>query len=172
MSDPTLHLVLVGLMGAGKTSVGKVCARRLDRRFVDTDDVVVAAAAMSVPEIFEAEGEAGFRARERQAVVDVCESPEPLVIACGGGAATDAENRRALRRRGFVVWLQAPPAELGRRVGSGAGRPLLAEGGTLATLERLAGLRADAYAAVADATVETEGRSVDQVADAVLEAYG
>ena len=115
MSD-VRHLVLVGLMGAGKTTVGQVCARRLGRGFVDTDALVEAAAGATIPELFAAEGEAGFRARERTAIADAMASPEPLVIACGGGAMVDPENRRTVRHGGVVIWLQAPPDVLAARV--------------------------------------------------------
>ena len=167
----TPHLVLIGLMGAGKTTVGAQCATRLGRRFVDTDDVVEATAGCSVAEIFSAEGEAGFRERERRAVADVCASPAPLVIACGGGAVLDPANRACLRARGVVVWLRAEPAVLAARVGSGEGRPLLSEHGAAATLERLDLLRAPAYEAAAHAAVDTGGRSVDEVATDVLEEF-
>ena len=162
------HLVLVGLMGAGKTTVGQRCAQLLDRPFVDTDDVVVATSGMTVTEIFERHGEARFRELERGAVADVCASPEPLVIACGGGAVLDADNRKQLHARGFVVWLQAPPSVLGARVGDGTTRPLLREG-SVATLERLAALRAPAYEDAADVVVHTEDRTVDAVAARVIE---
>ncbi len=159
------HLVLVGLMGAGKTTVGAACATRLARPFVDTDDVVEANTGMTVAELFAHEGEARFRELERQAVVDACATPAPAVIACGGGAVVDADNRRRLHRAGFVVWLQGAPATLM------AGRPLL-EGRGTATLERLAVVRAAAYEATADALVDTDGRTVHEVVDAVLEVYG
>jgi shikimate kinase len=162
------HLVLVGLMGAGKTTVGQRCAQLLERPFVDTDDVVVATSGMTVTEIFERHGEARFRELERGAVADVCASPEPLVIACGGGAVLDAGNRKQLHVRGFVVWLQAPPSVLGARVGDGATRPLLRDG-SVATLERLAALRAPAYEDAADVVVHTEDRTVDDVAARVIE---
>jgi shikimate kinase len=165
------HLVLVGLMGAGKTTVGRQCARLLERDFVDTDDVVEATAGMTVAEIFTTEGEARFRALERDAVRDVCASPAPLVIACGGGAVLDADSRRRLHDAGTVVWLQAPPEVLHRRVGDGGSRPLLREG-QLTTLERLADLRAPAYEAAADIVVDTTDRSVDDVAGAVVDAFG
>ena len=162
------HLVLVGLMGAGKTTVGQRCAQLLERPFVDTDDVVVATSGMTVTEIFERHGEARFRELERGAVADVCASPEPLVIACGGGAVLDADNRKQLHARGFVVWLQAPPSVLGARVGDGATRPLLRDG-SIATLERLAALRAPAYEDAADVVVRTEDRTVDDVTARVIE---
>jgi len=168
--EPRRHLVLVGLMGAGKTSVGARSAELLSRPFVDTDDVVEATTGTSVAELFATQGESRFRELERRAVADACESPAPAVIACGGGAVVDPENRRRLRRAGFVVWLQAPPSTLMARVGTGAERPLLSGRGT-ATMERLAVVRAAAYEAVADATVDTDGRTIDEVAASVLEVY-
>ena len=165
-----MHLVLVGLMGAGKTTVGQLCAERLARPFVDTDELVEAATGSTVAEIFAAEGEAGFRARERVAVVDACAAPDPLVIACGGGAVLDAGNRAALKRAGRVVWLRASPAVLSERVGSDPARPLLTDG-PVPTLARLAETRAAAYEDAADAAVDTEGLAPAEVADAVLVAF-
>jgi shikimate kinase len=162
------HLVLVGLMGAGKTTVGQRCAETLGRPFVDTDDLVVASTGMTVAEIFERHGEAKFRALERDAVADACASPEALVIACGGGAVLDPDTRKRLHAAGLVVWLHAPPAVLGARVGDGSTRPLLRDG-SVATLERLASLRAPAYEDAADVVVHTEDRTVDDVAARVIE---
>ncbi len=166
------HLVLVGLMGAGKTTVGTVCARKLGRGFVDTDALVETVTGASVPELFATIGEVGFRARERAALADAMASPEPLVVACGGGAMVDPENRRAARR-GVVVWLQAPPDVLAARVDrdGASNRPLVAGGPTIATLTRLADARAESYAAAAHATVSTEGRDADAVAAAVLDRF-
>ncbi len=170
MSDPARrHLVLVGLMGAGKTTVGALCAATLDRPFVDTDDLVEARTGRSVAALF-AEGEASFRAAERDAVADVCASSTPLVIACGGGAVLDPASRTCLRATGFVVWLRAAPSVLAGRVQrDGVDRPLLVREGTLPTLTRLAATRAAAYEAAADVTVTTEDRTPDEVAAAVLE---
>lgn len=163
------HLVLVGLMGAGKTTVGKRCAARLGREFIDTDDVVIAlAGGASVHDIFDTGGESHFRELERQAVADVCSSPAPLVIGCGGGTVIDPENRRRLRSDGIIVWLQAPVDVLAARVGDGQSRPLLA-GDPVGALSRLSSLRESAYEASADAKVDTTDRTVDDVADAVLD---
>lgn len=162
------HLVLVGLMGSGKSTIGRACAQATGYEFVDTDDAIAAAAAMSVAEIFAAEGEPGFRARERGVVADLARSTVPHVIACGGGVALDPENRSVLRANGIVVWLDAPPAVLATRVGDGTGRPLLAGGDPLATLQRLSTLREPAYEAAAHARVDASGdRSA--VTHAVLE---
>jgi shikimate kinase len=164
------HLVLIGLMGAGKTSVGRECAQRLGRPFVDTDDLVMAAAQMSVEGIFEAGGEPEFRRLERVAIADVCASPEPLVVACGGGTVVDPDNRRALRHAGFVVWLQAPTATLLTRVGDGSDRPMLRDGPERA-LTRLGRLREMTYEAAAHAQVDTDDLGVGGVADVVLSRF-
>ena len=160
----------MGLMGAGKTTVGRACAGRLGRDFVDTDDLVCALAGATIPEIFASDGEERFREIERRAIADACDSPVPLVIACGGGAVVDSRNRKRLRDGGFVVWLRAPVDVLHARVGEDGGRPLLAPG-ALDTLARLAVLREDAYSAAAHARVDTENCSVEDVAGAVLDAY-
>jgi shikimate kinase len=166
------HLALVGLMGAGKTTVGQECAARLDRPFVDTDQLVEASTGRTVAQIFERDGEAAFRELERAAVADACASPTPLVIACGGGAVIDADNRRRLRAAGLVVWLRAAPAELSARVGDGAERPLLrGDGAPAGTLERLTAVRTPSYEAVAHLTIDTDALSVDDVAGRVVEEW-
>jgi shikimate kinase len=165
------HLVLVGLMGAGKTTVGKRCADRLGRAFLDTDELIVAAAGVPFDELWAAEGELGFRARERAAVTDAVASPVPLVISCGGGTVLDPDNRRTLRAAGVVVWLTASSEALASRLKGDDSRPLLAGGDRTATLERLATVRAPAYEAAAHATVDTAGRTIDDVTDAVLEEF-
>ena len=173
MSSSTKHLVLVGLMGAGKTTVGERCAELLDRAFLDTDQLVEANTRMGVAEIFAHHGEQQFRVLERDAIADACASPVPLVIACGGGAVLDPENRRQLRTAGVVVWLQASAEVLGARVDADAGssRPLLAGAPPTATLERLRASREPSYEAVAHVQIDTEGRTVDEVAAAVIEEY-
>jgi shikimate kinase len=164
------HLVLVGLMGAGKSSVGARCAERLGRAFVDTDDLIVDQAGMPVDEIFRTGGEERFRELERRVIADVCVSPAPLVIASGGGAIVDVDNRRRLREVGVVVWLHAPTEVLVSRVGNDPGRPLLG-GDPHGALARLGAARQDTYSQAADRIVETEGRDLGAVADAVLAAF-
>jgi shikimate kinase len=170
MSRPR-HLVLIGLMGAGKTTVGRACAADLGRGFVDTDEVIGTQTGQSIPDLFATLGEAGFRAAECAAIVDVVAAPEPLVIACGGGAMVDAENRRVVRDE-FVVWLTADPAVLAARATAQTDveRPLLQGGDPGVTLRRLADQRADAYAAAADVSVSSDG-PVEAVVAAVLAAY-
>ncbi len=166
------HLVLVGLMGAGKSTVGAECARRLDRPFVDTDELVEAVTGATIGELFATVGEQAFRAHERAAVADACASPVPAVISCGGGAVLDPQNRRRLRNRGVVVWLRAAPDVLADRVrADGVDRPLLGVAGAVTTLERLAVARHDAYEAAAHAVIDTDGQAVAEVADSVLAVY-
>jgi shikimate kinase len=161
------HLVLVGMMGSGKSTVGQRCAERLGRSFVDTDELVATFAGAPVAAVFARDGEAAFRDLERAAVTDACAAPTPTVIAAGGGAVLDAENRTRMRAAGFVVWLRAPVVQLAARVGDGRGRPLLS-GDTKATLERLEVVRRPAYEAAAHAAVDTAGLDVAAVVDAVL----
>ena len=143
-------------MGAGKTTVGRRCAQRLGRPFVDTDDLVVAMTGMPFAEFFAEYGEPAFRDLERQAVADVGASPEPLVIACGGGTVIDPENRSRLRATGTVVWLQAPVPVLANRVGAGrAGRSSPVTRSVRST--RLGATREAAYEATAHGHVDTGG---------------
>ena len=123
------HLYLIGLPGAGKTTLGQQLAAHYGREFVDLDAVVVAGAGRSIPAIFASEGEDGFRRREAAALAAVAARPEPLVVATGGGAPCFHDNLAVLRATGFVLWLDVPVAELARRLAAGgqaAGRPLLA----------------------------------------------
>jgi shikimate kinase len=165
------HLILIGMMGAGKTSVGARCAQLLERPFVDVDELVEATTGRSVAEIFGTDGEAAFRALESAALRDACASPAPMVIAVGGGAMEDADNRRLLTNS-TVVWLRAEPEELARRVTADGTmtRPKLAgRGEPVEVLGRLLALRSGVYESLADATVSTDGRDIDTVADLVVE---
>lgn len=165
-------MTLVGMMGAGKSAVGRVCSERLRRPFVDTDAVIEQDHGRTVAEIFQGDGEAAFRLLEARAVASVVRSSIPLVIACGGGAVIDPRTRSLLKDTGFVVWLTADPAELASRVGGSPARPLLVGRDAPAVLSDLAEARQEAYRDVADAVVSTNGRDVLEVAEVVLEAAG
>ncbi|HXQ19102.1 MAG TPA: shikimate kinase [Acidimicrobiales bacterium] len=170
MSDRDAHLLLVGMMGAGKTTVGRLVAERLGRPYRDSDAMVEEATGHSVPELFAQGGEASFRAAEAAALRRAVEPP-PAVISVAGGAVLDPNNRALLQRSGTVVWLRAHPATLAARVGGGDGRPLLAPDppGALAELDSV---RRPLYEAVADAVVDVDELEPAQVADAVLLAAG
>ena len=162
------HVVLVGLSGSGKSTVGRLLGDRLSRPFVDTDDVVVALAGRPIPELFAAEGEAAFREVERRAVAWALEGA-PGVVATGGGAPLDAANRERLWTGNLVVWLDAPVDVLVRRVGAaGAGRPLLS-GDAAARLSRLAEARRPVYA-TAHLHLVTSGLTPADVAAAIISA--
>lgn len=158
------HVVLVGLPGAGKSVTGRRVARLLRRRFVDLDAVIERAAAMPIAAIFAAEGEAGFRARERAATAGLA-TRAPAVIAPGGGWVLDPANVAALGDRATIVWLRVDPTEAVTRMGAGiARRPLLAGPDPVAALSALLAARAPRYAAVADHVVESAGVPVDELA--------
>jgi shikimate kinase len=163
------HLVLIGLMGVGKSTVGRRCAARIGRRFVDTDDVVVDLAGMPLSDAFVALGERRLRDLEQLAVAQTVASQEPLVIASGGGTVGRLANRRALRESGVVIWLRAPTAVLAKRVGTGHGRPMLIDNPAQA-LQQLGARREPAFRATADAIVESD-RAVEEVAEAVLAQF-
>jgi shikimate kinase len=153
------------MMGAGKSTVGASLARRLGRRFVDTDAEVERAAGRSVAEIFAGEGEAGFRRRER-AAIEACRDAA-AVVALGGGAIAQPGAREALGRAGRVVYLRARPATLLARIGDAASRPLLAglpPAGQLARLEALLAERRAAYEA-AELVIDTDGLAAEEVAE-------
>src|ERR671919_435517 len=163
--DDQRHLVLIGMMGVGKSSVGRRLALRLGRQFLDTDKMVEDAAGCTVAEIFAAEGEAAFRALEAAAVRKALDSQPYAVIAFGGGAVLDPITRGLARQLALVVWLQAPAGELARRVSAsmrragGAARPLLAPGRSPEqVLDEIARQREDAYKAAAHVLVDTAGR--------------
>ncbi|MGH9272428.1 MAG: shikimate kinase [Ilumatobacteraceae bacterium] len=169
---PPRHLVLVGMMGAGKTTVGEAVAARLDRRFADSDELIEARTGRTVREIFEADGEAAFRALETEALVEALDDHEPLVIAAAGGVVLRQANRDALTRDdALVVWLQADPEVLADRVEVGDHRPLLGDDPE-AALRRLLPEREQWYAEVADEVVDTGGLPVDQVVDRIVALAG
>lgn len=163
------RLVLVGMMGAGKTTVGRAVADRLGWAFVDTDAEVEAAAGSSVAELFAGAGEPAFREAERRALATALSDGGPVVVSAGGGAVVDEGNRHLLSRSATVVWLRADPATLAARVGDGAGRPLLA-GDAAGALAALDAGRRPLYAAVADAVVDVDDLDVDAVVGRALAA--
>ena len=164
---PGRNIVLIGLMGSGKTTVGRIVAHRLDRPFVDTDELVEAEAGRSIAQIFAVEGERGFRAREAAAVRRVA-ALRGQVIAVGGGAVLDADNVTQLRGTGDMVLLDAPATTLAARIGDTATRPLLDAADAVERLEALRVARDAAYAGTGAHTVDTEHRSAAEVADEVL----
>jgi shikimate kinase len=161
-------IVMIGLMGAGKTSVGRRLAQRLHLAFTDADEEIVRAAGCSVSEIFARFGEAAFREGERKVITRLLQEP-PRVLATGGGAFLDGEIRDHIRRHGLSVWLRADLDVLVRRTEGRSHRPLLNTGDPRATLARLMAQRYPVYAA-ADVIVDSDDGPIDRMVDRVLAA--
>ncbi len=160
-------VVLVGLMGAGKTTVGRRLARRLDLAFVDTDAEIEKAAGETIPEIFERRGEATFRTGERRVIARLL-GEGPCVLATGGGAFMDPLTRANIAARGISVWLKADLDVLMKRVGKRGDRPLLQSGDPRETMKRLMDERYPVYAG-ADITIESLEGPHDAVVEQVVE---
>ena len=167
------HLVLVGLMGVGKSSVGRALARDTKRPFVDTDSVIETSEGRSIAEIFRTDGEPAFREIERRTLERVLASAEPTVIATGGGVVETAaccDMLAAARSVGVrVVWLSASVATMVERTGRSSNRPLL-DGDREATLTKLAEKRQPLYRAVSDVQIDTDGKSLQRIVREVMSA--
>lgn len=157
------NIFLVGLMGAGKTSVGKLLAKRLGKTFYDCDQEVERATGVEVAVIFEIEGEAGFRAREAKMLADLVKRRN-IVLATGGGAVLSAVNRRLLAGNGVVVYLRAATGDLLGRTRHDRARPLLRTADPLVKLEQLTAERDPLYREIADIIIDTGSQSVGALA--------
>ena len=153
------NIFLVGLMGAGKTSVGRMLAKRMNRDFYDADAEIERATGVKIPVIFDIEGESGFRAREEK-VIERLTALHDIVLATGGGAILSPANRSRLRQHGRVIYLRAAPEDLWRRTRRDRNRPLLQTANPLAKLKELHALRDPLYSEVADLVVDTGAQSV------------
>jgi shikimate kinase len=160
------RLLLVGMMGSGKTTVGELAALRLGWPHLDSDAEVVAATGHTVPEIFASQGEQAFREAESAALARAVQV-EPVVVSVAGGAVLDSDNRRLIRTSGTVVLLRAEVGTLADRIGDGAGRPLL-DGDTEQALAELDAVRRLLYMQLADAVVDVDDKTPEQVAEAVV----
>ena len=156
------NIFLVGPTGAGKTTIGRRLAQMLRREFLDSDHEIEHCAGASIPLIFELEGETGFRNREK-AVIDKLTQRLGIILATGGGAILDPDNRCYLGRRGFVVYLTASVNEQLRRTYLDTNRPLLQTTDPKARLTQLFERRDPLYREIADGVVLTEGRPIQQV---------
>lgn len=164
------NIVLIGLMGSGKTTVGRIVAQMVGFQLVDTDHVIVETAGRSIPEIFASEGEAGFRLRESAALRSLL-GKRGCVIATGGGIVTQPRNMPILRHLGYIAWLEADPERLARRTGQNSNRPLLAgEEDPKAKLERLLNERKPLYKSLADLRIYTAELTPQETAYGVMES--
>jgi shikimate kinase len=162
------RIFLVGPMGAGKTTIGRQLAQGLGLEFADSDQEIQRRTGVDIPTIFEFEGEAGFRSRERQVIDDLTQL-DGRVLATGGGAVLDPDNRRHLAARGIVVYLQCSPEQQYERTYKDRNRPLLQTEDPLARLRELMEVRDPLYREVADLVVSTENRAAGAVARIILE---
>lgn len=157
-------------MGAGKTTVGRQLARRLDCPFFDSDHEIVERTGVPIPTIFEIEGEDGFRKREAQIIHDLT-AGMGMVMATGGGVVLLPENRARLRATGWVVYLNVPPPQLYERTRNDRGRPLLQVGNPLATLEALFAQRDPLYREVAHLVIDSGKMQATSVIHSILKEY-
>lgn len=153
-------------MGAGKTTVGRQLAKRLGREFFDSDHEIASRTGVGIPVVFEIEGEAGFRARERRVIEELSRLPG-IVMATGGGAVLAVENRRTLRETGTVVYLHAPPRILFERTRHDRNRPLLQVEDPLARLTALYVERDPLYREVAHFVIDCKAGSAAQLAQSI-----
>lgn len=163
---PTQAVVLVGLMGAGKSTVGRRLAKRLGLPFADADAEIEKAAGCSITDIFEFHGEDSFRQGERRVIKRLLEGP-PKVISTGGGAFIDPETRRRIRGKAVSVWLRADLDTILKRVKRNDNRPLLKNSDTRGTLEKLM-IERDPIYAEADIVVDSGDTAIEKVVDAIV----
>ncbi|PMR70554.1 shikimate kinase AroK [Halomonas heilongjiangensis] len=161
------NLILIGPMGAGKSTIGRLLAAELSREFLDSDHEIQARCGADIPWIFDVEGEAGFRDRETQ-MIDELTRLEGVVIATGGGAVLREENRRALRERGTVIYLFTTVEQQLRRTAKDRNRPLLQRGDREEVLREMFALRDPLYRATADVIVRTDRRGPRAVVNEIV----
>ena len=160
MAIPDANIVITGFMATGKTTIGRRLARRLDRRFVDADEVIVERADMSIAQLFATQGEAGFRALEKEVCRDLA-AERGLVIATGGGMLVDADNLAVMMESGLVVCLDATPDVIRARLALSTGRPLAGDWETLLEKRRIA------YSAI-PIHVDTTDKTPDQTVEDII----
>ncbi len=171
VTEDARSIALIGFMGTGKTTIGRAVARKLGYEFVDSDHVVERHARCTIAELFAEVGVEEFRRRETEALRELAACPR-LVIATGGGAVLNPENRALLREGALVVLLTADPWVILRRVGDAQTRPLLTGyPDTLARISSLLRERQPAYDLTAHVRVDSSGRSVDATATRIVEIY-
>lgn len=164
------RLFLIGPMGAGKTSIGKLVAVALGYEFIDSDRVIEESTGVDIPTIFYYEGETGFRERECE-IIDALTQRKKIVLATGGGAILKPENRKHLAARGFVVHLQVSTKQQLKRTSKDENRPLLQVADPAAKLKQLAIERDPLYADIADKQIDTDRGHMHSIKRKILDAF-
>jgi shikimate kinase len=162
------NIYLIGLMGAGKSTAGRLLAQVLGREFYDSDDEIVKRTGASIPTIFEIEGEAGFREREQRMIAELC-AKNDVVLGTGGGAILREANREALKKTGWVVYLSTSPERLINRTRHDKNRPLLQTADPLSVLTQLYQVRHPIYENLADIVITTGAGHVTHVVAHIIE---
>jgi shikimate kinase len=167
MNSVPKNIYLIGLMGAGKSTVGRMLAKRLGKTFFDSDHEIEKRCGVKIPTIFEMEGEDGFRKRESAVIKDLTQMQD-IVLATGGGSVLLSENRTYLHENGYVVYLRANPHELWVRTRNDKGRPLLNTADPQKKLKELFEIRDPLYTSIAHQTVETGKPNVNQLTNKLV----
>lgn len=167
LSKPN-KIFLIGPMGAGKSTIGRMLSEQLQTPFIDMDEVIVERAGRSIPEIFKEDGEPAFRAIESAVLGELCASTEGGIVATGGGAVLSSGNRERMQASGRVVWLDVSPEAAARRIAGDTNRPLLHGVDALEKARQLDGERRPLYISIADVHVETDQSTPKQCVDLIL----
>ncbi len=162
------NVILIGMMGSGKTTIGRLLAQRTGMEFIDLDELIAQRAGMSIAEIFQSQGEAAFRELESEVLAEIM-SARHAVIATGGGIILSAANRERLRELGLVVWLDAPPEVLAERIGDDPARPLLDRTQPLKKLTEILNQRRQWYAETSDIHLDTTEHTEEELVDRIIE---
>ena len=156
------NIFLIGLMGSGKTTIGKLLSKRLDKLFFDSDQVIEERLGVKVPLIFEYEGEKGFRERESNVLKDLV-AKKNIILATGGGVILSSKNRELLSSKGVVIYLKADYENLAKRMENDKSRPLLQGTEIIPTLKKLFKTRDPLYTSIADYEVNTKNKKAYQI---------
>ena len=165
------NIFLVGLMGSGKTTIGKLIAKKLRYKFIDTDLLMEEKTGVKVPLIFEYEGEEGFRKREAKILSEVLRL-DNIILATGGGIVLSDNNRQQLKERGNVIYLNAEINELAKRLSNDKTRPLLQNTDIKEKLKELMGLRSFLYESIADNIIQTKNKRAPDIANEIITNLG
>ena len=162
------NIILIGPMGAGKTTIGRQLAKRLSKDFYDSDYEIEKHTGADIALIFEIEGEEGFRKRESQ-VLEELVSNKNIVLSTGGGAILDAENRKLLSNNGIIIYLQSTAEKLYKRIANDKCRPLLQTGDRLNKIKSILDEREPIYLSLADEVIETQEQSIKQIIQKIVD---